>query len=75
MHSHDVGRVLVIPSRSSFILKGSNAVAKKISPNHFNGEAGSLEAEDLGHGSCELLVICIKVAPVLAVLHLYCSGL
>lgn len=74
MQSHDVCSVLEIPSWFSFVLQRSDPATKKISAHHLNGEAGSSETMDSGDSDCELLVMSIKTAPILAVDYLRLSG-
>lgn len=66
---HDICRILELPGCSPFVLHGSDATAEEISANHLYCEPGNPETMDPGNCDCELLVLRIEAAPVLAANH------
>lgn len=71
---HDICYILKLPGWSPFVLQRGDAAAKEVGANHFYCEPGIPETVDPGNCDCELLILRIEGAPVLAADHFRSSG-
>ena len=71
---HDIRCVLEVPGWPSLVMQRGNAPAEEIYADHLNREPDSLQAVDPGDCNCELPILRVGVAPILATGYLLLPG-